>query len=162
MVKLFGGQQLHLIDQIALLAGRKLDLVYASLVHQLRLSPGFFRQGWGDLGVVDFEEDAKLFQSWPPPHFDQQVSAVSEALLGVAGGPTLQARSKLVGLQVQLKWQKRQEGQSWGVECETYEVSFRSVISSFAFQSVCFCLSSLAYNFLHKVMPAAAVLVLCS
>ncbi len=74
MNKLFAGHQLHLVDQVALLAGRKLDLVYASLVHQLRLSPGFFRQGWGDLGVVDFEEDAKLFQSWPPPHFDQQVS----------------------------------------------------------------------------------------
>ena len=129
MIKLFGGHQLHLIDQIALLAGRKLDLVYASLVHQLRLSPGFFRQGWGDLGVVDFEEDAKLFQSWPPPHFDQQVSAMSEALLGVTGGPTLQARSKMVSLQVQLKWQKRQEGKSWGVECETFEVSFRSVIN---------------------------------
>lgn len=97
MIKLFGDHQLHLIDQIALLAGRKLDLVYASIVHQLRLSPGFFRQGWGDLGVVDFEEDAKLFQSWPPPHFDQQ-----------------------------LKWQKRQEGKSWGVECETFEVSFRT------------------------------------
>lgn len=38
--------------------------------------------------MVDFEEDAKLFQSWPPPHFDQQVSAMSEALLGVAGAPT--------------------------------------------------------------------------
>ena len=147
MIKLFGDHQLHLIDQIALLAGRKLDLVYASIVHQLRLSPGFFRQGWGDLGVVDFEEDAKLFQSWPPPHFDQQVGATSEALLGVTGGPTLQARSKLVGLQVQLKWQKRQEGKSWGVECETFEVSFRSVISCFAFQTVCFYLFSLAYNF---------------
>jgi len=147
MIKLFGGHQLHLIDQIALLAGRKLDLVYASLAHQLRLSPGFFRQGWGDLGVVDFEEDAKLFQSWPPPHFDQQVSAISEALLGVTGGPTLQARSKLVGLQVQLNWKKREEGKRWGVECETFEVSFRSVITCFAFRTVCLCLFSLTHKF---------------
>lgn len=73
MNKLFSGAQLHWVDQIALLAGRRLDLVYASLIHQLRLSPGFFRQGWGDLGVVNFEEDAKLFKEWPPPHFDQQV-----------------------------------------------------------------------------------------
>lgn len=81
MKNLFSGNQLHLIDHIALLAGRKLDLVYASLVHQLRLSPGFFRQGWGDLGVVNFEEDAKLFQSWPPAHFDQQVCMPVMALI---------------------------------------------------------------------------------
>ena len=80
MKKLFSGDQLQFIDYIALLAGRKLDLVYASLVHQLRLSPGFFRKGWGDLGVVNFEEDAKLFQSWPPPHFDQQVCMLTIAL----------------------------------------------------------------------------------
>lgn len=73
MNRLFSGSSLHWIDQIALLAGRRLDIVYASLVHQLRLSPGFFRQGWGDLGVVNFEEDAKLFKEWPPAHFDQQV-----------------------------------------------------------------------------------------
>ncbi|KAL3158180.1 hypothetical protein ABBQ32_011769 [Trebouxia sp. C0010 RCD-2024] len=97
MKKLFSGDQLHLIDHIALLAGRKLDLVYASLVHQLRLSPGFFRQGWGDLGVVNFEEDAKLFQCWPPAHFDQQ-----------------------------LNWTKIDESKLWGVECEKYQVSFRT------------------------------------
>lgn len=76
MNRLFSGAHLQWVDQIALLAGRRLDLVYASLVHQLRLSPGFFRQGWGDLGVVNFEEDAKLFREWPPPHFDQQVGLV--------------------------------------------------------------------------------------
>lgn len=80
MKKLFSGDQLQFIDHIAVLAGRKLDLVYASLVHQLRLSPGFFRKGWGDLGVVNFEEDAKLFQSWPPPHFDQQVCMLTVTL----------------------------------------------------------------------------------
>lgn len=49
------------------------------------------------MGVVDFEEDAKLFQSWPPAHFDQQ-----------------------------LTWNKYHEGNSWGVESETLEVSFRT------------------------------------
>lgn len=91
MRKLFSGNQLHLIDQIALLAGRKLDLVYASLVHQLRLSPGFFRKGWGDLGVVNFEEDAKLFRSWPPPHFDQQARKLCLHQLSKPGMLTDQA-----------------------------------------------------------------------
>ena len=120
MVQLFSGRQLQLIDQIALLAGRKLDLVYASLVHQLRLSPGFFKKGWGDLGVVNFEEDAKLFRSWPPPHFDQTVLESSQGL----SLSSVRKASRVI-FALQLNWNTRYQGKNWGVECETLEVSFR-------------------------------------
>ena len=44
----------------------------------------FPQAGWGDLGVVDFEEAARLIQQgtegWPPAYFDAQVSAVVTAL----------------------------------------------------------------------------------
>ena len=145
MVQLFSGQQLQLIDQIALLAGRKLDLVYASLVHQLRLSPGFFKKGWGDLGVVNFEEDAKLFRTWPPPHFDQ---TVPKTLLGLNLSTVRKASQVVCALQ--LNWNTRYQGKNWGVECETLEVSFRCACS---IRQQAACASATASGHAPRMLP---------
>ena len=41
------------------------------------LSAPFFQRGWGDLGVVDFEEAARLIQQgWPPEHFQAEARSV--------------------------------------------------------------------------------------
>lgn len=43
-------------------------------IHRIGLSEPFFARGWGDLGVVDFEEAARLIQQgWPPEHFQAEV-----------------------------------------------------------------------------------------
>ncbi|KAL4424597.1 hypothetical protein ABPG77_009181 [Micractinium sp. CCAP 211/92] len=54
-------------------SGRIVDLAYAAIVHQLGLTQRFFPQGFGRLDLIDFHEDVKQFQSWPPPHFAQQL-----------------------------------------------------------------------------------------
>ena len=42
-------------------------------VHRMGLSAPFFQRGWGDLGLVDFEEAARLIQQdWPPEHFQAE------------------------------------------------------------------------------------------
>ena len=46
-------------------------------VCRLGLSAPFFKQGWGDLGVVSFEEAESLLKGWPPEHFDTKVGALS-------------------------------------------------------------------------------------
>ena len=63
-----------LLDFISASAGSTIDSVYANLVLRFGTSPPFFKEGWGDLGVVDFHEDARHFESWPPAHFDVKVS----------------------------------------------------------------------------------------
>ncbi len=40
---------------------------------RMGLSAPFFKSGWGDLGVVTFEEAESLLKGWPPEHFDTQV-----------------------------------------------------------------------------------------
>ena len=42
---------------------------------RLGLSAPFFKSGWGDLGVVTFEETESLLKGWPPEHFDTKVGA---------------------------------------------------------------------------------------
>lgn len=32
-------------------------------------------QGFGRLDLIDFHEDVRTFQSWPPAHFSQQVGS---------------------------------------------------------------------------------------
>ena len=63
----------RLLNLVAANTGRFVDLFYCSLVHRLGGSQPFFNQGWGDLGVVNFTEDAKAFEHWPPAHFDLSV-----------------------------------------------------------------------------------------
>lgn len=58
------------LHRLAESTGRAVDTLYASIVHQLGLTQRFFQEGgFGDLRVVDFHEELKVFQSWPPPHF---------------------------------------------------------------------------------------------
>lgn len=44
---------------------------------RLGLSAPFFKSGWGDLGVVSFEEAESLLKGWPPEHFDTKVTAAA-------------------------------------------------------------------------------------
>eukprot|EP00877_Chromochloris_zofingiensis_P006524 jgi/Chrzof1/2124/Cz11g03140.t1 len=44
-------------------AGKPLDVLYSRLGG---FNGGFFEQGWGDLGVVNFREDLELIRRWPP------------------------------------------------------------------------------------------------
>jgi hypothetical protein len=60
-----------ILHRLAESTGRAVDLAYASIVHQLGITQRFFAEGgFGDLRVVDFHEELKAFQSWPPAHFD--------------------------------------------------------------------------------------------
>ncbi|KAI3423963.1 hypothetical protein D9Q98_009797 [Chlorella vulgaris] len=53
--------------------GRLVDLAYAALVHQLGITQRFFPQGFGRLDLIDFHEDVRQFQQWPPAHFPPQL-----------------------------------------------------------------------------------------
>ncbi|KAI7836520.1 hypothetical protein COHA_009621 [Chlorella ohadii] len=53
--------------------GRIVDLAYAAIVHQLGITQRFFPQGFGRLDLIDFHEDVRTFQTWPPAHFSQQL-----------------------------------------------------------------------------------------
>ncbi|KAK9791405.1 hypothetical protein WJX73_007571 [Symbiochloris irregularis] len=64
-------RQQRLRDAFNGTAGGAADIIYSRLVHSLPWIQPFFSKGWGDLNVVDFNEDARAFQHWPPPHFDQ-------------------------------------------------------------------------------------------
>lgn len=64
-----------LLDFLAASTGRTIDLLYCSIVHRFGGGQPFFSSGWGDLSVVNFNEDAKAFERWPPPHFDVKVQA---------------------------------------------------------------------------------------
>jgi hypothetical protein len=61
-----------ILHRLAESTGRAVDLAYASIIHRLKITPQFFAEGgFGDLRVVDFHQELKTFQSWPPPHFDE-------------------------------------------------------------------------------------------
>jgi hypothetical protein len=45
------------------LAGRPLDLLYSRLGG---LNGSFFRDGWGNLGIVDLQQDVEIVSQWPP------------------------------------------------------------------------------------------------
>jgi len=73
--------------RLAALAGAPLDLAYARLGGT---TGPFFADGWGDLNVVNFEQDLALIRTWPPqelkarprppPHrFDRRRSASTAA-----------------------------------------------------------------------------------
>lgn len=54
-------------------AGWTVDHLYASFAHRAGLTQPYFQQGWGDLSIIDFAEDAKLLNNWPPEAFDLKV-----------------------------------------------------------------------------------------
>ena len=52
-----------ILHRLAESTGRAVDTLYASIVHQLGLTQRFFQEGgFGDLRVVDFHEELKVFQ----------------------------------------------------------------------------------------------------
>ena len=52
------------------------------------LSAPFFQRGWGDLGMVDFEEAARLIQQgWPPEHFQAEARPVHLLCCASAASP---------------------------------------------------------------------------
>ena len=65
------GSNRHLVATTVFSNGLSND----TLVRRLGLSAPFFKQGWGDLGVVSFEEAESLLKGWPPEHFDTKVGA---------------------------------------------------------------------------------------
>ncbi|KAJ9529309.1 hypothetical protein QJQ45_007990 [Haematococcus lacustris] len=52
------------VAMVAAATGRPVDELYCRLGY---LNGYFFPQGWGDLRVVNLEEDLKLLSTWPPP-----------------------------------------------------------------------------------------------
>jgi hypothetical protein len=58
-----GAARTHARTRLAALAGAPLDLAYARLGGT---TGPFFADGWGDLGVVNFEQDLALIRTWPP------------------------------------------------------------------------------------------------
>ncbi|KAK9840251.1 hypothetical protein WJX74_006137 [Apatococcus lobatus] len=78
-------------------AGWTVDHLYASFAHRAGLTQPYFRQGWGDLSIIDFAEDAKLLNNWPPQAFD-----------------------------LKLNWKRKRQGQQRGVPFELLEASFRT------------------------------------
>eukprot|EP00197_Chlamydomonas_leiostraca_P007037 CAMPEP_0202860166 /NCGR_PEP_ID=MMETSP1391-20130828/1990_1 /ASSEMBLY_ACC=CAM_ASM_000867 /TAXON_ID=1034604 /ORGANISM="Chlamydomonas leiostraca, Strain SAG 11-49" /LENGTH=577 /DNA_ID=CAMNT_0049539305 /DNA_START=86 /DNA_END=1816 /DNA_ORIENTATION=- len=51
------------LSQLIAATGRPVDNLYSRIGF---VTGDFFPKGWGDLGVVNFEEDLKLIQDWPP------------------------------------------------------------------------------------------------
>ena len=49
---------------LAKLSGQTLDHLYSRLA---ALNGPYFPDGWGDLSVVQFEEDVAAITAWPPP-----------------------------------------------------------------------------------------------
>lgn len=62
------------IYSIAERTGKLVDLTYSSLVHQLGLTPPFFKEGLGQLDVVDFHNDLVTLRDWLPTALDDPVS----------------------------------------------------------------------------------------
>ncbi|KFM23675.1 Uncharacterized protein C4orf29 [Auxenochlorella protothecoides] len=58
------------IYSIAERTGKLVDLTYSSLVHQLGLTPPFFKEGLGQLDVVDFHNDLVTLRDWLPTALD--------------------------------------------------------------------------------------------
>ena len=111
-------------DHLALLGGRRLDVAYAGLVHQLGLSPGFFKEGWGDLAAIDFQDVQLFSQTWPPQHFDIiQVTLLPCGLL--CPGQHACAMSKAHAPLLQPEWKVKWRSKKWNVECELLEASFK-------------------------------------
>lgn len=66
----------RIVDQLLAATGKPLDLAYAFAVHRLGITGPFFHRGWGDLGLINFEEDSKILAQWPPDHFPEQVLSI--------------------------------------------------------------------------------------
>ena len=49
------------------LSGPALDHLYSRLAS---VNGPYFPDGWGDLGVVQFEEDVASITAWPPPELN--------------------------------------------------------------------------------------------
>ena len=108
-------------------------------VSRLGLSAPFFKSGWGDLGVVSFEEAEPLLKGWPPEHFDTKVrpktSASADTPCGNDKNQALHSPSsvqQLVGCCqqrgphcLQVEWSKSQKGTKYGTQYELLEGSFR-------------------------------------
>ena len=117
-------------DHLALLGGRRLDVAYAGLVHQLGLSPGFFKEGWGDLAAIDFQDVQLFSQTWPPQHFDIIQVTVLPCGLVAPLGPRTACLRHVRGPQphaamLQPEWKVKWRSKKWNVECELLEASFK-------------------------------------
>ncbi len=61
------------LDHFLNSAGWTVDHLYASFTHRAGLTQPYFRQGWGDLSIINFADDAKLLKDWSPGEFELNV-----------------------------------------------------------------------------------------
>lgn len=114
-------------------------------VSRLGLSAPFFKSGWGDLGVVSFEEAEPLLKGWPPEHFDTKVRPKPPACADSPCGNDTKQAFHLMTHQalysslweahwycqqrgsrfLQVEWSKSQKGTKYGTQYELLEGSFR-------------------------------------
>jgi len=114
-------------------------------VSRLGLSAPFFKSGWGDLGVVSFEEAEPLLKGWPPEHSDTKVRPDPSASPDTPCGNDINQafhlmthpalHSSLWGAYrycqqrgphcLQVEWSKSQKGTKYGTQYEMLEGSFR-------------------------------------
>lgn len=72
------GSARGVIYTLAERTGRIVDITYSSLVHQLGLTPPFFKEGLGELDVVDFHKDLVALRNWLPHALDEPVGSCAE------------------------------------------------------------------------------------
>ena len=105
--------------------GPVVDHLFASLTKRVGLSDPFFREGWGDLSVVDFHQDAAvLLGQWPPPHFRVEVRP-RLCRAGEAPGPAILRPRDCVLDRHQVQWEKKQEGVHRKVPYQVLEGTFQ-------------------------------------
>jgi len=98
-----------ILHRLAESTGKAVDYAYANIVHSLGLTPRFFQEGgFGDLDVVNFHEDLKLFEKWPPAHFDG----------------------------VHIDWRRRQRGTVEGAAYSIFQGSFRTPVAGRAYDAL--------------------------
>lgn len=62
-----------IIYSLAERTGKVVDIAYTSVVNRLGLTPPFFKEGLGELDVVDFHTDLEALEHWLPVAFDDPV-----------------------------------------------------------------------------------------
>ena len=71
----------YLLEALSVAGGRPLDELYSKISS---INGHFFPKGWGNLRVVNYEEDLKYILQWPPVGIK-----VGQAGVGVRGGEEL-------------------------------------------------------------------------
>ncbi|KAK2077217.1 hypothetical protein QBZ16_004851 [Prototheca wickerhamii] len=90
-----------IIYSLAERTGKVVDIAYTSVVNRLGLTPPFFKEGLGELDVVDFHTDLEALEHWLPVAFDDPETSP-------------------------LRWRERDRGTVGGRGYRVYETTFPS------------------------------------